>query len=43
MRNYYFQDLTQEHVNLLHHYGYQEHILKSHQNLIDNANSEQTG
>ena len=43
MGNYYFQDLTQEHVKLLQHYGYWEHILKSHQNVIDNTNSEQTG
>ena len=35
-----FQDLTQEHVNLLQQYGYWEHILKSCQNLIDNANSK---
>ena len=41
--NYYFQNLTQEHVNLLQQYGYWEHILKSCQNLIDNANCEQTG
>ena len=41
MGNYYFQALTQEHVKLLQQYGYWEHILKSHQNLIDNANSQQ--
>ena len=39
--NYYFQALTQEHVKLLQQYGYWEHILKSRQNLIDNANSQQ--
>ena len=43
MGNYYFQDLTQEHVKLLQHYGYWEHILKSCQNLIYNTNSKQTG
>ena len=41
MGNYYFQALTQEHVKLLQQYGYWEHILKSRQNLIDNANSQQ--
>ena len=43
MGNYYFQDLTQKHVKLLQQYGYWEHILKSHQNLTDNAKSKQTG
>ena len=42
MGNYYFQALAQEHVKLLQQYGYWEHILKSHQNLIDNANSQQS-
>ena len=42
MGKYYFQDLTQEHVKLLQHYGYWEHILKSCQNLIDNANPKQS-
>ena len=39
MGNYYFQALTQEHVK---QYGYWKHILKSHQNLINNANSQQS-
>ena len=42
MGKYYFLDLTQEHVKLLQHYGYWEHILKSRQNLIDNPNSKQS-
>ena len=42
MGNYYFQALTQEHVKLLQQYGYWEHIPKSRQNLIDNANSQQS-
>ena len=34
MGDYYFQDLTQEHVKLLQHYGYWEHILKSHKTSL---------
>ena len=42
MGNYYFQSLTQEHVDLLKQYGYWD-IINNWKQLIDDATSKDTG
>ena len=41
--NYYFQSLTQEHMDLLKQYGYWDNILNNWKELIDEATSKDTG
>ena len=43
MGNYYFQSLTQEHMDLLKQYSYWDHILNKQKQLIDKAASKHKG
>ena len=43
MGNYYFQSLTQEHMDLLKQYGYWDNIINNRKQLIDDATSKDTG
>ena len=43
MGNYYFQSLTQEHVDLLKQYGYWDNIINNQKQLIDDATSKDMG
>ena len=43
MGNYYFQSLTQEHVDLLKQYGYWDNIINNRKQLTDDATSKDTG